>query len=251
MSKEKDLRIIPNEVIVIGKLRDEKDTVAIDLNLPVEEQIAAMMKKFKFIRDTAPNAAAQAAGFLSGKFFQCQVGDPGGEMIILPNGNKVRKSRETTDPGDVNIFASNRAWTFEELKEELLAKRISLVGGDPNNGKLRLKEFALMGFMDVFPLGFRHNVWTRDKEGKLVAFMSNVKQDNGSFKPQQAVRNTGRHFVFEDDIANLEGLRDNLRKQVERWKIVEVGDNTSTETGEKVTPPVVAPTVEKPADDSL
>lgn len=259
MSKEHRELIIPNEVIVIGKLRDPQDVTVIDPNLSNAEKLKAMMKKFKFIRDTAPNAAAVAAGFLTGKFFQIQMGDPGGEIITLPNGKKVRKSRITTDPGDENIFASNRANTFEEIKEEMLSKsgtgddaypnKIEIVGGDPNGGKLRLTEYALMGFVDIFPLGFRHNVWTRDASGKLIPFMSNRKQDNGTFKKEQAIRNTGRHFVHEDEVDNLEGIRDNMRKQVERWKIVEVDDNTIENKGEKVTPE--AGTTAAKTDDTL
>jgi len=241
MSKEITERIIPNEVVLVGKLRDANDTSIIDIKLEVPEQLKAVLAKFKFTRDTAPNDAAKAAGFLSGKFFQIQMGDPGGETILLPNGNKVRRSRKTTTPGYANIFQSNQATTFEEIKEELLhvAKesdnpdRIELVGGDPNNGKLRLKEYALMGFWDKFPIGFYHKVYQRDAAGKLVPFMSNKKQDNGSFVKEHAQRNTAEHFVFEDDAHNLEGLRDTIRAQVARWKI-ETTDNTIENKGEIV-----------------
>jgi hypothetical protein len=236
-------RVIPNEVILIGKLKDENDKSVIELSkdgvpVPTGEVLKAVLAKYKFTRDTAPDAAAKAAGFLSGKFYQIQMGDPGGEMIILPNGNKVRRSRKTTDPGNANIFASNRATTFEEIKEELIHKdstgmpdRIELVGGDPNCGKIRLKEYALMGFWDEFALGFTHFIYQRDKSGKLVPFLSKRRLDNGTFKEEHAFTNTGRHFVFEDEIFNLEGLRDNMRNQVIRWKKVDAVDNTQPEKG--------------------
>ena len=249
ITEEKSL-IIPNEVIVIGKLRDKDDKSVIDTELPIKEQVDAMFKKFKFIRDTEPNKAAQDAGFLSGKFFAINMGDPGGETVVLPNGRKVRKSRSTTDAGDTVVFASNRISVYEEIKEELLARRVEIVGNDPNAGKLRLHEYGLFGFMDIFPLGFRHKVWTRDEKGALVPFYSNVKQDDGSYKKEQAIRNTGRHFVYEDDYKNLEVLRDNIRKQVERWKIIEVGDNTTPEAGVKVTEekPTTPPKAEEKDD---
>jgi hypothetical protein len=240
MSKEVNERIIPHEVIIVGKLRDDKDVTPIDLTLPVDEQILAALKKFKFVRDTAPNAAAQAVGFLSGKFFQIQMGDPGGETVTLPNGQKVRRSRKTSAPGYATIFASNRATTFEEIKEEALyrdptskfANKLQLVGGDPNNGKLKLKEYALFGFWDKFPLGFFYEIHTRDEKGAIKKMMSNVKQDDGSFKPVPATTNTGEHFVFEDEVDNLEGIRDKMRAQVERWKIT-VSDTTAEDKSTK------------------
>ena len=244
MSKEITDRIIPNEVILVGKLRDDNDTSVIDTNLPPAEQLKACLKKFKFTRNTAPNAAAQAAGFLTGKFYQIQMGDPGGEKIKLPNGNTVRRSRKTTRPGYANIFQSNQPTTFEEIKEELLhtdtgksdgnPDRVELVAGDPNAGKIRLTEYALMGFWDRFPIGFYHHVWTRDEKGALIPFMSNVKQPDGSFKKEHARRNTGEHFVFEDDAENLEGLRDTIRDQVKKWRI-ETSDNTTENKGEVTT----------------
>lgn len=255
MSKEVNERVIPNEVILVGKLRDDKDVTVIDATLPVDEQILAALKKFKFIRDTAPNAAAQAAGFLTGKFFQIQMGDPGGETITLPNGKKVRRSRKTSDPGYATIFASNRATTFEEIKEEALyrdattkfANKLELVGGDPNNGKLRLKEYALFGFWDKFPLGFFYHIHTRDEKGAIKPMNSNVKQDDGSFKPAPATTNTGQHFVFEDEIENLEGLRDKMRTQVEKWKVT-VKDTTVEDKSTKITD-AVKPEAKK--DDDL
>jgi hypothetical protein len=255
MSKETtDLeRIIPNEVILVGKLRDEKNTVVIEVvkdgvPIPKGEILKAVLAKYKFTRDTAPGAAAIEAGFLTGKFYQTQMADPGGETIVLGNGTKVRRSRKTTDPGYANIFASNQAILFEEIKEELLhldsngsPDRIDLVGGDPNNGKIKLKEFALMGFWDEFPLGFTYHIHYRDASGKLVPFMSSKKQDDGSFKKEKSFTNTGRHFVFEDQVHNLEGLRETMRNQVIRWKKVEDVDNTTPPKGEVPAPPPPAP----------
>jgi hypothetical protein len=259
MSKETtDLeRIIPNEIILIGKLRDEKDTTPITIvvdgvPVPRNELLKAVLKKFKFTLDTAPGEAAKLAGFLTGKYYQTQMADPGGEMITLPNGQKVRRSRKTTDPGYANIFASNQSILFEEIKEELVhldstgfPDRIDLVGGDPNNGKIKLKEFALMGFWDEFPLGFTYYIHYRDKSGKLVQFESSKKQDDGSFKKEKAFTNTGRHFVFEDQVHNLEGLRETMRNQVIRWKKVESTDNT---TPEKNVAPAPETKTEKSAD---
>lgn len=263
MSKEIVERIIPNEVILIGKLRNEADTAVIAVTnadgtpVPIADLLKAVLAKYKFTRDTAPSANAIEAGFLSGKFYQIQMGDPGGEKLLLPNGTTVRRSRKTTDPGFATIFASNRATTFEEIKEELMHKdsngnpdRIELVGGDPNNGKLRLKEYALMGFWDMFPLGFHYRIHQRNKAGVLEPFFSNRKQDDGTFKKEQAISNSGRHFVFEDEVHNLEGLRDAMRAQVEKWKIVVV-DNTQPEKGvipasTPVTPPAKPAT---PAND--
>lgn len=260
MSKETELeRIIPNEIILIGKPRDGKndfliETVKDGAPIPENEILKAVLAKYKFTRDTAPNAAAQEAGFLTGKFYQTQMADPGGEIITLANGMKVRRSRKTTDPGYANIFASSQAILFEEIKEELLhlnsvgfPDRIGLVGGDPSNGKIKLKEFALMGFWDEFPLGFTYFIHYRDKDGKLVPFMSSKKQDDGSFKKEKSFTNTGRHFVFEDQVHNLEGLRETMRNQVIRWKKTDSTDNTTPEKGVAPTP---APPAEKPAIDS-
>jgi len=243
MSKELDLaRIIPNEVILVGKLREGKTAdISLTADRSIAEVLTQVLETFKFTRDTNPSEAAKMAGFLQGKFFHIQMGDPGGEMITLPNGNKVRRSRKTTKPGFDVIFQASRATTFEEIKLELLDKsrditrRIELVGGDPNNGKIRLKEFALMGFWDEFSTGFFYTPHFYDpkQSGKLVPLMSHPKQPDGSFSKVgvPAVTNTGRQFVYEDEVHNLDGLRDKFKNGIqESWK-VKVSDNTTVPSG--------------------
>jgi hypothetical protein len=268
MSKETDLaRIIPNEVILVGKLREGKlADIALTkdgVNRPLAEVLAEVLERFKFTQDTNPSEAAKAAGFNVGKFYHIQMGDPGGEYITLPNGNKVRRSRKTTKPGFDVIFQSNRSTTFEEIKLELLdksrdvEKRLDLVGGDANCGKIRLKEYALMGFWDEFPTGFFFTPHYYDPKngGKLSPLMAHPKKPDGTFdlKGVPATTNTGRHFVYEDEVHNLEGLRDKFKNSIkEEWK-VKVSDNTSSTpagttdsgtTGVKTETPPVKPTDE-------
>jgi hypothetical protein len=238
MSKENEAdlaRIIPNEVILVGVLKDGQDAAAkialqIDgVDRPIADVLADVRKRFKFIRDTNLSEAAKAVGFQTGKFFHIQMGDPGGETITLPNGQKVRRSRKTTKPGFDVIFAQSRATTFEEIKEEILAGRFTMVGGDPNSGKVRLTEYALMGFWDEFSAGFWFTPHQYDPKqgGKLMPLMSHPKLPDGTYSKvgEPAKSNSGRHFIYEDEIYNLEALRDAKRSQFEKWKIT-VSDNT-------------------------
>jgi hypothetical protein len=237
MSKETaDLeRIIPNDVVIVGVLKDGQDinaTIALQkdgVDRPIEEIIADMRKRFKFIRDTNPSDAAKAVGFQSGKYFHIQMGDPGGEKIKLPNGQIVRRSRKTTKPGFDVIFAQSRSTTFEEIKEEILAARFLPVGGDPNSGKIRLTEYALMGFWDEFSAGFWYTPHFYDPKqgGKLVPLMAHPKKEDGTFSKigEPARKNSGTQFVYEDEVYNVEALRDAKRSQFIKWKI-DVTDNT-------------------------
>jgi hypothetical protein len=242
MSKETtDLeRIIPNEVILVGVLKEGQDAnakIALQTNgvdRPIEEILADVRARFKFIRDTNISDAGKAVGMQSGKFFHMQTSAFGGETTKLPNGATMRKSRATTKPGYDVIFASSRAITFEEIKEEILAKRFGLVGGDPNSGKIRLSEYALMGFWDEFPMGFWYTPHFYDPKqgGKLVALMSHPKQADGKYSTVgvPATSNTDRQFVYEDEVYNLEAKRDAKRSQNIKWKI-EVSDNTTAVGG--------------------
>jgi hypothetical protein len=255
---EGEKRNTPNEVVLVGKLRKEGDTTVILLvdpqgaPKPMNVVIDEVMAKFKFIKETNPSAAALAVDIFSGKFFQIQMSGFGGEMVTLPNGKKVRKSNRSSDPGYENIFESNRRITFNEIKEELLAKRVELVGGDPNNGFIRLTQYALMGFWDEFPLGFLHHVWRRNKQGVLEPFMSNKKLDDGTFKKEQAITNSGRHFIYEDELFNIEALRDKVRDQVRRWKIELPTDNTDPGGPDKgVKPTEVAPVTTIPEKSTV
>lgn len=262
MSKETaDLeRIIPNEVIIVGILKEGQDAnakIALQLDgvdRPIADILAEVRKRFKFIRDTNPSDAAKAVGFQSGKFFHIQMGDPGGETITLPNGQKVRRSRKTTKPGFDVIFAQSRSTTFEEIKEEILASRFGLVGGDPNNGKIKLTEFALMGFWDEFSTGFwfTPHFYDAKQGGKLVPLMSHPKKEDGSYSKvgEPSKSNSGRQFIYEDEVYNLEALRDAKRSQFSKWKI-EVADNTKPagEAGTGADSKLPEPAAKKEDDD--
>lgn len=250
MSKE---RIIPNEVVLVGEVRKGQEAL-IDNNLPLADKLKAVMAKYKFTRDTTPSEAAKAAGFNSGKFFQMQMSSFSGESVQLPGGKTVKRSNRTTKPGFDNIFESNRSITFNEIKEELLSKdadgvpnKIELVGGDANSGKIRLKEYALMGFWDEFPAGFKFTPHSFDKDGKLKPLQSHPRENN--YKPVDAVSQTCRHFVYEDEVENLEGRRDIIRSRVEKWKIKEPVDNTDSQSGAPAPTPAPKVEVSTPADD--
>lgn len=231
MAKE----IIPNEVIIVGEVRKGKESVVIDINLPQEEQLKLMMDKFKFTRDTNPSDEAKKAGFQSGKFFHIRMSGLGDMVISLPDGRTVKRSSATGKPGFDTLFQSGREITFLEIREELLEKNengvptaIEIVGGDPNAGLIKLKNYALMGIWDEFPAGFKftpHNY----KDGKLVPLMSYPRENN--YKPTPAVAQTCYHFVYEDQFENLEGRREIIRDRVKKWKIAEPTDNTDAQQG--------------------
>ena len=57
--------------------------------------------------------------------------------------------------------------------------------------------------------------------------MSHPKKDDGTYEKAgvPAVKNDGTQFVYEDEIYNIESLRDAKRSQFEKWKVT-VADNT-------------------------
>lgn len=227
MSKENEkTRCIVNDVILVGKLRNANDKAVIDNNLPIEEKIATVLGKYKFTLATDPSEAAKNAGFNSGRYFQIRTADPAGETAVLANGRKVRLSSKTGKYGWANVFESNRKVHFDEIRDELLSKRVMLVGGDANNGTIRLSEYGLMGFWDEFPAGFHYEITTINKAtGRREKMMSSVRNDDGTFTKKVATSNIIRHFVFQDEEDNLEAIRENLRSQVEKYKVT-VQDNT-------------------------
>lgn len=236
MSEESKTRTIVNEVILVGKLRNPADKTIIGNDLADEEKITAVLKKFQFTLTTDPSEAAKNAGVNAGKYFQIRTVDPGGEYIVLPNGKRVKRSRKTGRYGWSNIFESGRKVTYDEIKEELLAKRVDIVAGDPNNGTIRLPEYGLIGFWDEFPAGFFYKVMTINKAtGKREVMMSNIKNDDGTFSKKEAVSNIIRHFVYEDEEQNIEAIRDNLRKQVEKYKVIQTDNTMDVERATPVT----------------
>lgn len=246
MSELKE-KFIPNEVIVVGKKRDENDKEPVDVNLVGKELAKAILAKYKFIRETAPSKEATQAGILTGKFMHIRVSDSGGAKVMLSNGKTVRASSKTTEFGFDNVFESQRAVTFNEIKQEIIELRFEPLAGDPNCGQIKLTEFALIGYWDEFPMGFDFYPHFFDvKNGnKLVPLMAARKQDDGSFKKEQAIANMGRHLVYENEIDNLETLRDNIRKKNERFKVpvktVNTDDRGTTAKGEGDQTPVNPP----------
>ena len=237
MSRE--TRTIPNEVVLVGKLR--KDMVANialkDANgadRPMQDIISDVQKTFQFTRTTFEGGlttAAKDAGFQQGQFYHIQTGDPGGEKVTLPNGKTVNRSRKTTRPGFDVIFQASRATTFEEIKQELLSGNIELVGGDPNCGKVRLSKYALFGFWDEFGVGFWYTPHFYDPKnaGKLSPLMSHPKQPDGSYSKTgvRAQTNTARHFVYEDEEDNLATLREQIISRIRPEWIIKTADNTA------------------------
>jgi hypothetical protein len=249
MSKEKETRCIVNDVILVGKLRNVNDKSVIDSTLSHEEQKELALKKYQFTLVTDPSEAAKNEGFNAGRYFQIRTADPAGETMTLANGRKVRLSSKTGKYGWANVFESNRKVHFDEIREELLAKRVQLVGGDPNNGTVRLNEYGLMGFWDEFPAGFFYEIMTINKTtGKKEKMMSAIRQDDGTFKKQTATSNIIRHFVFQDEEDNLEAIRENLRKQVEKYKVVMVDNTTDNDRGTQA--PANPVNQEKPATET-
>jgi len=215
--------IIPNEVIVVGKLKNEDDTTKIPKELKGDELKTALRDKFKFTRNTVITDAGKEVNQVSGQFFHIQIGDPGGENILLKNGTTVKRSRRTTNPGYDVVFKRNRQTIFDDISTEIKLGNFDIVGGDQNSGKIRLTQYALLGFWDVFPTGFWYfRKWYDPKQGgKLVPFLTYPKKDDGSYPKEgiPAQSNMSQHFVYEDEMINLEGLRNKVRDLVRKYKV--------------------------------
>ena len=231
-------KLIPNEVVIVGKLRDASKPADIALEVegktrPMSEIIEDVYAAFQFTRNTfngvLPETAKQA-GFQIGKFFQARMSDPGGEKLVLANGKTVDRSRKTTRPGFDNIFQASRADTFEDIATHLAAKKVEIVGGDPNNGKIRLTQYAQMGYWDDFAVGFWYTPHFYDpkQNGALVPLMATKKLDNGAYSKvkEPAITNRARHFVYEDEIDNLDAIRAGIISRLAKWEVKTV-DNTA------------------------
>jgi hypothetical protein len=248
MSKE---RLIPNEVIVVGFVRDDKKDVALptDVDKSSDDFKKALKAKFKFVRTTNLNAEAINVGYQTGEFVHIQVADPGGNTTTLHNGKTVKLSRSTNSYGWKVIFKSSNGITFDEIKDEIVAGRFEIVGTG-SEGKIRLTDYALMGFWDEFPLGFTYNPHKRDENGKIVPLMAHPRGADGKYKSVKAESNTGRHFVLEGEAENLEGLRGDIRKNAEQYKVtVTTNDNPNTSSVQEVKTEEPAKPASKAEDD--
>lgn len=239
-----------NAVVVVGKLKNKDDKTVIPEDLAGEDLIKAIRAKFKFVQDTTNNETLTKLGLGNGKFIHVQFNDPGGEMITLPNGKTVKRSKRVKGTGFDVLFQSKRPADFEDIKGELLTGKFEPVGKDPNSGKIILTDYGLIGYWDEFATGFDYNPHYYDNAdgGKLKPLMAHPKKDDGTYDTVKAVSNMARHFIYEDEIDNLEVLREQVRARVIRFKIEKPVDNTKPNTPGIETKPV-EPTVVKPETD--
>lgn len=220
-NETKTIQLIPHEVVIVGKLRDGKDA-PIDPNLTGKDLRDAILGKFKFTRTSELNAEAIKEGLKAGNFYHIQVADPGGDVVVLKNGKKVRKNSETTKVGFDVVFERQRTRLYNELKGEILAGKFEPTAGDPNSGQITLTEFVIVGKWDEFPLGFKYNPHTFNPQtGKKEMLKATRKTDDGKYIKEPAVSKMGRHFVYEDEIDILEALRDTIREDAAKYKIAE------------------------------
>lgn len=244
---EEKTKLIVNEVVVVGKLKNPEDKTPIQL--PADASPAdvarAIREKFKFVRISEPVAAAKSAGVKEGEFLHVRYTDLGGDTYTK-NGKTIRLNKKTTDPGFDVIFKSTRLEVFNEIKREIIENNFKPVAGDPNSGEIVLTEFGVTGFWDKFPLHFKYYVHFYDPKqgGKLVPFLSPVKQDDGTYKKEPAISNMGQHFVYEDEYDNLEHLRAQIRDRFQKWEVPPVTTNTDNRGVKDVvpeTPPIPTP----------
>jgi len=247
-------KLIVNEVVVVGRLKnpDDKTPIQLAADATPADVAKAIRDKFKFVRISEPVKGALDAGVKEGEFIHIRLSDLGGE-IYTKGSRTLRLNKETTDPGYNVVFKSTRMDLFNELKGEIIANKFKPVANDPNSGEIILTEFGVTGLWDKFPLGFKYNVqWYDPKQGgKLVPFLSPVKQPDGTYKRVQAVSNIGQHFVYQDDYINLEFLREGIREKLAQWKIQPVLTNTDDRGIKDVPAPpeIVVPPTTKTDDD--
>jgi len=219
------IKLFPHEITIVGVVRKDQEATVIATikdGQPVspKDLATAMMAKFQFIRRTSLSDAAKAADLKDNDFFHIRLSDTGGEMITLPNGKTMRRNKRTVNPGYDVVFRSQKADLFNELKEEIIAKRFKPVADDPTTGEIVLTEFVANGKYDEFPLGFYINPRVIDpKTGARVKLQQTRRLDDGTYKKEDAVSNMGRHFIYDADVDKLEELRDAYRKRVEEYKI--------------------------------
>jgi hypothetical protein len=253
MSEESKTKLMLHEITIVGKLKnpDDKTPITLEAGASHEDMVKAIRTKFKFVRVSEPSKTATDAGVKEGEYIHIRMADPGGDVQIK-NGKTFKLTRKTTEPGYDVLFKSVRAVTFNEIKQEIINGNFEPVAGDLNSGEIILTQLGLIGYWDKFPLGFDYFVHFYDPKqgGKLAEFMSPVKQDDGTYKKTKSISNTGQHFVYEDEYDNLEFLREQIRKKVEKWKVPPVLQNVDPR-GVKDEPakPEITPPVTKTDDD--
>jgi len=226
-----ETKLILNKVVVVGKLRNPEDKTPIEAGLTGKDLAMAIKNKFKFERDTEIAKEALDLGLKNGKFFHVQYSAFVNDTQLI-KGVEVKKSSKTTVPGFDVIFQSQRKVIFEEIKAEIIANRFEPLAGDPNSGSIVLTHYGVVGYWDIFPLGFKyHPHWYDPKQGgKLVNVMSVVKQPDGTFKRDVAISEKASHFVYEDEYDNLEMLREAKRQDCAKYKLPDPKANDSSKT---------------------
>ena len=252
-----------HEVIVVGKLKpnyqNEKSIKAMfpvlrdeNTNELLPEVKVEIMKKFSFLRKSALAENAAAMGLKPDDFFHIKV--IGVENEVMKSGTGQRKiSNALNSPGYSVCYRNSYLTTFNEIKEELLTKRFELVGEDPDSGEIKLHQYGLVGCWDIFPMGFKFHIHTRDSNGVLQPLMSTIRQPNGTYVKQKAIGNTGQHFVYQVEYNNIEGLRQKIREANEKHIIKVVTNDDMNRNDEGNTKPPVSEKkeekTEKPSDE--
>ena len=248
---EKDFRsnLMVNEVIVVGAKRAGKTEP-----LPEDATNEQIRDLYTFLKDTQPDEAARAANFTSNKWLQLRMCDPGGETIT--KGNKTLKvSRATNSYAYRNIFKAQHGITYDEIVEEILANRFALVKGSNQKNtitgveeaQIRLTEYGLVGFWDVFDVGFKYTVHTRGENGIPKPMISNTRNTiTGKFEKAPATSFSARNFILQSEIENVEGIRKQIKARLEGYKIL----NTSSDTPEVETE-IISGTAKKGTDEDV
>lgn len=216
--------LLPYEVVLVGKARENIEPIVKEEGDTDETIRAKILKNYSFTRTSELRDAAKTAGLSVTKFYHLQLSSPEGRTIMI-RGEKKSASKESSRVATKVLFERERQAIFEDIHKNVATGKFKPTAGNLNNGKITLTDFILVGKWDIFSLGFKINPRIIDpKTGKKSILQAKRLQDDGSYKPENAVDSYGRHFIFEDDIDIIESLRETYRENVKRFKVPEPTD---------------------------
>lgn len=208
--------IQPHEVVLVGERRAEhKDR---RFNPETDDAKKFITETFKFTRNSVVKADAQALGQKSNRFYHLLVAQPGGETVTLPDGRKVKRSNRSNKYG-WHVLFEREGVTFDEIKDEVVAGSYEIVG-TPDEGKVKLNNYVLMGAWCEVDCGFRFRIHSADATGKMVALES-YRRDPATGKMVKSIAEDRlvRFFVMESQYPTLRTMIANRVEQAEKYKI--------------------------------
>lgn len=237
--------IQPNEVVIVGKVRSGKEAMKFDPEVNKDPK-AYIKEKYQFMRLSELKEEFKKEGMKASYFFHIQMAMFGDETVTLPNGKKVKRSNRSAEYGWATIFDKQHGVNFDEIKQEVIAGNFDIVG-TPDDGRIKLNNFALFGSWIKADVGFKYNLNTVDATtGKFVPLTSNkIDRATGKVTKERATSRLVRFFLTEGEYGMLRTVLANRIEECEKERIKESA-TSDTPDADKST---VIQTEDKPVEE--